>query len=133
MKNGILITNTIYKVDEVNKVVVCTLKCDLQMHKKIDWYIDSTRFIKYMPYVRRSGTFTVTGKARCNSSDVFDAELGKKIAESRAKAKMFKTGCKVWALISEYFEDNMNACLERAAACAFAEEHEQEHISELCK
>ena len=35
MKSGVLIKEAIYHVDEDNKVIVCTLICDLQTHKII--------------------------------------------------------------------------------------------------
>ena len=65
-----------YKVFN-DKVVVCILNYRVQYPNK-DW----GHFDKY---------YTVTGKAKCSYYDIFDLETGKRIAESRATLKLYKT------------------------------------------
>lgn len=134
MKNHVLVEKTTYKVDEKNKVVVCIMECDLQMHKHPAWIIfDSAFYKKKMPNVSCSGTFIVRAKARCNGTDTFNVEIGKRIAESRAKAKAFKVGFKVWGIIAEKFRDLANSCDLWAYACDVTRIHELAHVEELTK
>lgn len=132
MRNRVHVTETTYHVDESNKVVICTLKCDMQMHKHPAYYcFTGSAFEKRMPLVKYDGTFTVKGKARCNFSDKFDVEKGKKIAESRAKSKMFRTAEKVWNEVSRYIFNMMKECQITAGACAMAKSIEDKHLKEL--
>lgn len=134
MKNHVLVEKTTYKVDEKNKVVVCIMECDLQMHKHPAWCWFTQDFWKRgMPNVSWDGKFIVRAKARCNGTDTFNVETGKRIAESRAKAKAFKTGFKVWRIVANKFNELANSCMSWAQACYTTMGHEHIHIEELTK
>lgn len=132
MKNRIHVTKTTFYVDEVNKVVICSLKCDMQMHKHPAYYcfLDKA-FKKRMPLVKWGGTFTVRAKARCNATDTFDVEKGKRLAESRAKAKMFSVAERVWQEIAQHLGNMVHECVKTAKACTLAKDIEGNHIKEL--
>lgn len=132
MRNRVRITETKFHVDTTNKVVVCELECDMQMHKHPAWpIIDSTMWKKKFPNVSYDGEFTVKAKARCNASDTFDETIGKRIAESRAKTKMFKTASKVWRLCSEELSKLSKQCALSAASCIDSMFIEHKHVKEL--
>ena len=128
MRNRVLIEKSNFYVDEVNKVVVCKLECDMQLHKHPAWdAIDS------IPYVSWDGKFIVKAKARCNATDTFDVETGKRIAESKAKAKMFNTAWKVYRMCEDALVDLAQECQRYSQACVKAMDIENNHVLELTK
>lgn len=134
MKNRVLIAGTKFHVDTENKVVVCELKVDMQMHKNPAYYVvNRNMWGKRLPYVNWEGQFTVRAKARCNASDTFDETVGKRIAESRAKAKMFKIASRVWATCREALLDMAAKCHNSSVACDKAEMIENNHVLELTR
>ena len=81
-----MITDTKFHVDAKNKVVICELKVDMQMHKHPAWIaIDNTTWKKKFPNVSYDEEFTVKAKARCNNTDTFDEKKGKRIEENHVK------------------------------------------------
>lgn len=134
MKNRVLIKKSSFHVDEENKVVVCVLECDMQMFKHPAWNsISADMFAKKLPYVSWDGKFIVKAKARCNATDTFDTEVGKRIAESRAKVKMFKVAGRVYDLCEEGLYILAKECSKSSDACLLAMRKEEEHVSELTK
>lgn len=77
------------------------------------------------------GEFTVTTKARCNSDDTFDETVGKRIAESRAKAKAFKIAKNMWNCIAKDLTERANIASTLAKNCAVVEEIEVKHVKML--
>lgn len=133
MKNGIQ-TEAYFKVDSVNKVVVCTMKVDIQFFKIAAWSaVDKRWWSKKAPMVDSYGCFTVIAKARCNSTDTFDETLGKRIAESRAKAKAFKISTRVYACIKKGLHSFVEEVDDKMKACAYEEGVELNHVSNLVK
>lgn len=133
MRNRIMITNTTYKVDKQNKVVVCELQCDLQLMKHPAWFtMQQQMWEKKFPDVRY-GEFAVKAKARCNSQDTFDEKKGKMIAESRAKLKMYSVAERFYGCCIKALKDAKDNCLDSAAACIDAMQVEESHIKELTK
>lgn len=134
MKNRVLITGTKFHVDTENKVVVCELKVDMQMHKNPAYcVVNSDMWRKKLPYVSWDGQFTVRAKARCNASDTFDETVGKRIAESRAKAKMFNIAWKVWRECEDALVDMAQECQKTSQACVTAMDIELNHVLELTR
>lgn len=129
-----MITNTTYKVDKENKVVVCELKCDLQFNKHPAWCVmQPEMWEKKFPDIRYSGEFTVKAKARCNNLDTFDEKKGKMIAESRAKLKMYSIAERLYSCCIKALGDAKDSCLYSSAACIDAMQVEERHIKELTK
>lgn len=133
MKNHVK-TEATFKVDEANKVVVCIMRCDMQLIYSDIWSMYPTKlWDKKLPKVNCQGGFTVVAKARCNSEDTFDATFGKRLAESRAKAKAFKTAQKVYSTITNYLMEYYKEADNLKKACSIAYDVEIKHVEELTK
>lgn len=132
MKNRVLIVSEHFHVDEKNKTVVCTLNCNVQEYKHVDaLYMYGNMYAK--SGVHSSGTFTVKAKARCNASDTFNEVVGKRIAESRAKAKAYKVAARFWKNSANVFKGVIASCEYAEKACLKALEVENKHVEELTK
>lgn len=132
MKNRVHVVNATYYIDEVNKVVVCKLKCDMQMFRHpAYYYFTKDDYKKKFPLVSGEGIFNVVAKAKCNATDTFDVEKGKRLAESRAKVKMFSVAERVWQEIAQYLGNMVHECVKTAKACTFAKDIEGNHVKEL--
>lgn len=127
-----MITDTKFHIDAENKVVICELKCNMQMHKHPAWnIIYEEMWSKRFPNVGWDGVFTVKAKARCNSIDTFDEVRGKRIAESRAKVKMFNTAWRVWRECENFLNILAYKCQKTSQACMLAMDIEKKHVMEL--
>ena len=133
MRNRVLIEKSNFYVDEANKVVVCTLECDMQLFKHPAWDAIDSRMFKSIPYVNWNGKFIVKAKARCNATDTFDVETGRMIAESRAKAKMFNISSRVYKLCSDALTKLAKECSNSSVACEQAMMIENDHVLELTR
>lgn len=133
MRNRVLIMKSTFHVDEANKVVVCTLECDMQFYKHPAWNTIDCKMFKSIPYVSWDGRFIVKAKARCNATDTFDVGTGKMIAESRAKAKMFSISSKVYKLCSSALTKLAKECSNSSVACEQAMMIENDHVLELTR
>ena len=133
MRNRVLIEKSTFYVDETNKVVVCTLECDMQLNKHPAWDAIDYRMFENFPNAHRYGKFTVKAKARCNATDTFDVETGKRIAESRAKAKMFNISSRVYKLCSDALTKLAKECSNSSLACEQAMMIENDHVLELTR
>lgn len=133
MRNRVKIIESKFHLDTENKVVVCELKCDMQMEKHPAWYvICNDMWDSKFPKVK-GGVFTVKAVARCNSTDIFNVETGKRIAESRAKAKMFNISSRIYELCSDALTKFANECTKSAVACEQAMMVENNHVLELTR
>ena len=133
MRNRVLNEKSTFYVDETNKVVVCTLECDMQLNKHPAWDAIDYRMFENFPNAHRYGKFTVKAKARCNATDTFDVETGKRIAESRAKAKMFNISSRVYKLCSDALTKLAKECSNSSLACEQAMMIENNHVLELTR
>ena len=133
MRNRVLIEKSNFHVDGANKVVVCTLECDMQLNKHPAWDAIDSRMFKSIPYVSWNGKFIVKAKARCNATDTFDVETGKRIAESRAKAKMFNISSRVYKFCSDALTKMAKECSNSSVACEQAMMIENDHVLELTR
>ena len=133
MRNRVLIEKSTFYVDEANKVVICALECDMQLNKHPAWDAIDYRMFENFPNAHRYGKFTVKAKARCNATDTFDVETGKRIAESRAKAKMFNISSRVYKLCSDALTKLAKECSNSSVACEQAMMIENDHVLELTR
>ncbi len=125
-------TESKFIVKPENKVVVCNISVDMQIYKSGGYrYVDPNWWATKAPKVNCYGEFTVTAIARCNSEDTFDEATGKKIAESRAKAKAFKTATNVWNCIAKGLEEKANMARTMARNCELVREVEVKHVEKL--
>jgi hypothetical protein len=109
MKTRISNIKTRYFVNEKEGIVVCVV----------------SGFIYHDP-------FSFKGVAKCNLDvDKFNETTGRRIAESRAKAKMFKKAMKVHSDFLDFFENKRKESLRLVKACEHCFEKEVNHIKEL--
>ena len=128
MKNRCKVLKTTYKVDEANKTVVCIVKWDMQAEKSP---------IPYWLFTEAKCTAalmenTSVGISKCHPDDTFDIIKGKHIAESKAKAKMYRTAAKAYLKSMQYLDKTwINDLFHRKDACIKAYFGEMDHIEEL--
>lgn len=129
-----VVTDPKFIVKPENKVVICNMRVDMKLMDSELWpVVRGQWWITKAPKVNDFGGFVVTAKARCNSVDTFDETVGKRIAESRAKAKAFKIAKNVWNCIAKELYNNSKLAEERAKNCKIVEEVELKHVKELVK
>lgn len=134
MKNRVHISKTKFHVDEKNKVVVCVINAEMQLCKHKAWdVISENMWKKEYPHVDFWGGFTTKAVSRCNPDDTFDVEKGKRIAESRAKAKAFTIATNVYFCIHKSLEKYLDSVADSNQACSLAASVEEEHVEELIK
>lgn len=134
MKNGIKIKKIDYIVNSEEKIVVCLMKCEIRWDNGSPYvYIAPYMWQKSLPHINRAGEFTVKAIARCNNLDTFDEKTGKRIAESRAKKKVFSTAAKFYLKLGEFYLKYITITSNVAKACLQAEEVEDSHIQALLK
>ena len=132
MKNRVKMENTKYFVDSNNKVVICTIDCDMQLNSHPAWdVINMNVWGKRFPNVSFAGDFTVKAKARCREGDIFDEKKGKMIAESKAKAKAYSIASRIYKSLHKYLIHQAMMCFRSYDACFTAETVEREHVKEL--
>lgn len=130
MRNRCKVLKEVYKVDEVNKTVVCIINWDMQPEKSPIpfWVFTEAKCNNALT------TNTSVGISKCHPDDTFDVVKGKRIAESKAKAKMYKKAAKVWDSIIKYLTKKWLADIcKRKGACVVAHHDEVVHIEELDK
>lgn len=134
MRNRVHVINSEYKVNPEKGVVICILDCETGVDRTDVWSAVSYRWWKKrLPFVDFYGKFTVKAIARCNKDDKFDEVIGKRIAESRAKAKAYMVAFKFWDICAKEIEKLTNFCNNLKKSCVLANMGEKEHIEELCK
>lgn len=123
MKNRVKIVKSDFFVNPEKKIVVCVLECDMQLEKHPTWN-DIHFYMWSNSRVGSNGMFTVKAIARCNERDIFDENLGKKIAESKANCKAFTIAEKVYKEVEKYFLNSAEKIHKSVLAC------EQSRIAE---
>lgn len=132
MKSNLKIEKIDYRVNEEKRTVACILICNMQLRKhpafEMHFY---SQWRKRMPKVDCNGEFTVSATAKCSEDDTFDVEVGKRIAESRAKQKAFKIAGRVYVEVFNEVVQAARLISLSIDACVNAYEVEQNHIEEL--
>lgn len=81
------------------------------------------------------GTFTSIGKAMCNPDDTFDETTGRRIAESRAKLKLFKQLYRYAnynrTIAMKYLREAARLSIKYNTAYARESEHNKKLLTEL--
>ena len=79
-------------------------------------------------------TFTATGKATWNSSDIFNKWIGRKIANARAEAKAYKHAqTLVKKHVKEVIKRYYDMTLEFDEKADFVQRHNVEYVNEISK
>lgn len=130
MKNRCKVLKEVYKVDEVNKTVVCIINWDMQPEKSPIpfWVFTEAKCNAALC------TNTSVGVSKCHPDDAFDVVKGKRIAESKAKAKMYRKAAKVWDKTFKFLTIKwLDNIYNRKTACVKAYFGELVHIKDLDK
>lgn len=113
MKTFIEILNTVYYTSKETGKVTCMIECRFTLQDKLYHYPAYFANKKKFPKIKHTGYFSVVGWAQCNERDTFDETTGKRIAESKAKKKLYKIGKNYYRhMLSKMREDI--ALIERA-------------------
>ena len=79
-------------------------------------------------------TFTATGKATCSGNDVFNKQIGRKIANARAEAKAYKHAqTLVKKQVKEVIKRYYDMTLEFDEKADFVQRHNVEYVNEISK
>lgn len=133
MKPGIKIVECNYYTNKDAGTVTCVLQCNMNLYSTAlgdlirGYSPGSMNYKADLP----NGVFVVRGIARCSPDDTFDETVGKRIAESKAKAKAFLTGKAIMQVWIRQLEKLTSYCYQRAKRCALAAIHEQSHLLDL--
>ena len=79
-------------------------------------------------------TFTATGKATCSGNDVFNKQIGRKIANARAEAKAYKHAqTLVKKQVKEVIKRYYDMTLEFDEKADFVQRHNVEYVNKISK
>jgi activator of HSP90 ATPase len=132
VKTQVKFCNKDYNVNPKKKTVACILECSMQLDKHPAWYdLSEKMYSKRFAYVDYTGNFKVVGIAKCDELDQFDVELGKKIAEARAKKKALSIASRVYQQIAHYLTDCATLLIPSIEVCNKAVEIEDVYIQKL--
>ena len=133
MRNRVHVIKSEYKVNSEKGIVICILECSTGVDHTDVWTTVSHDWWKRkLPLVDFYGRFTVKAIARCNGVDKFDEVIGKRIAESRAKTKAYRTAYKFWSICAKNIDNMVKFCNSTVDACSVALLKEAEHVKKLC-
>ena len=126
---------TIYKKVKEDKVIVTLLA---KPSFNYDNYIDVRQINcieKYLTSFIYKGArhlgFLVAGKAKCHPNDEFDETIGYRIAEARAKAKLYKKASLFYNKLSHYMYANADIAKNIMTTNYDCMNKEYKHIDKL--
>lgn len=133
-KTGVTIVDKKFIYNEEKETIVCILKCTLNPY--LLWHrhaidIDYNYWKHHLPKVNVSGDFTAVGIAICNSVDTYNEETGRRIAESRAKVKVYATAKKFYEIIANELQRKLDLIEYKEHSCALIKSFEEKHVSDL--
>ena len=114
------------KYQTVGNTIHCTLQYTVNVPKS---YSDVVAIV-----TNDKLTFTSTGKATWNSCDVFNKQIGRKIANARAEAKAYKHAqTLVKKQVKEVIKRYYDMTLEFDEKADFVQRHNVEYVNEISK
>ena len=114
------------KYQTVGNTVYCTLQYTVNVPGAC------SKMIATMP--NDYTVYTATGKATCNSDDVFDKHTGREIAEARAEAKAYKQAqVLINKQVKEVLKKYYDMALEFDEKSDYIQKHDEEYVAELSK
>lgn len=122
----IVFDETKFNVNEEKNVVTCVIKAHFksegtQREISVSWGSDIFDM------------FTVHGCAKCHPEDKFSIEIGKRIAESRAKKRIYQKGFEISQKISHYIDVMKSDISKLACDMKSFKDKEDEHIDIVMK
>lgn len=129
-KTGAKNITTEYKV--YNRVVICKLTFDFDYLTTTSdaFSIYYSRLLEKLHIKNDFHTISIIGKAVCSKSDKFDITTGKRIAESRAKLKMFKLLERIHREASSVLSEALDQILAKNQNCTIGKLRETNRL--LC-
>ena len=134
MKTKVTIISRKFYVDKNKKAITCVIKSVLNtdvcecIYLGDMWTNLKNKFNFYPPY----STLTFTATTKCHKGDKFDDIKGKRIAESKAKAKMFKYYARMLSSIENSLNTNiLSKIIRLKSANNYAYNREKRHVKEL--
>ena len=111
----------------VGNTVYCTLQYTVNVPSSC-----SEMIATFMP--NKFAVYTATGKATCNSGDIFNKWMGRKIANARAEAKAYKHAqALVKKQVKEVIKRYYDMTLEFDEKADFVQRHNVEYVNEISK
>lgn len=115
------------KYKTVGNTVYCTLQYTVDVPGAY-----SDMIATFMP--NDYTVYTATGKATCNSDDVFDKHTGREIAAARAEAKAYKhVQTLVNKQLKEVIKKYYDMTLEFDEKADFIQKHNAEYVADISK
>lgn len=136
MKTKVIIDDRKFYINKDKKTVTCVIisytncyNLDHTLAGIMDRIhpIVKNKIIKTYPF--NNCRFSAT--TRCSSLDEFNEEKGKRIAESKAKAKMFRHYNRYFNIIHQILKDLSLKAEKLALANEYAYKTEENHVKEL--
>ena len=121
MKTNITILNTKYKYADSRVVCVIMYRIKPIIFNNVD--ITNKIFDKK--------EYHAVGIARCHPKDIFDATVGKRIAESRAKKALFKFLFNSYRNYYVKIKSKLKCINELYSKCYYLADQEIKHINKL--
>ena len=121
MKTNITIINTIYKYADRRYMCIIKYKIKPIIVNNVD--ITNKIFDKK--------EYHVVGIARCHPKDIFDANVGKRVAESRAKKALFKFLFNSYRNYYVKIKSKLKYINELYSKCYYLADQEIKHINKL--
>lgn len=110
MKTYINYQSTNYNVNTEKRVVTCIMKASIGCSHN---------------------TYTAIGIAKCSDDDTFNERTGRRIAESRAKAKIYVEARRVYEKEAFHAHKALDFYNRLAKHCTVLQSREKEHIRKL--
>lgn len=133
-KSKVIIYDKRFIVNKDKGIVVCKLLCQIETtYKPFNEFIDQRLYIKDFPDVSYCMGFEVVGRTKCSKDDTFDETLGKRIAESKAKYKMFKKASNLFYRIADNVNRIVYGCCSEGHRYDDLAVTEYRHVEDLIK
>ena len=133
-KTGLTFVSKTFNYNEDKQTIVCILKGTLNTYSFYNKYnidIQSNWYKKKCPELNYAGDFTVIGIATCSNSDTYNEEVGKRIAESRAKVQAYNIAKRFYSCVADKIQKQLEFIEEKEAACNLIQVFEKNHVAEL--
>ena len=134
MKTKVTIVNRKFYVDKNKRAVTCVIKGSLDTDVCDCIYLgDMWDNLRHKFNLYPPGTIlTFIATTKCHKDDIFDEVKGKRIAESKAKAKMFKYYARMFSAIENSLNTNiLSKIIRLKIANVYAYSSEKKHIKDL--
>ena len=126
------IRQTTFDVNEEERTVKCILRCTLYANNRIlDFLLDEIIHKFGIPWIY--GTFEVEGTAKCHKNDIFSETVGKKIAESKAKIKLYNKTMRIMDRVLRLVDKLQDEFIDSQYHYYRNDIREVKHLYKLCK